>query len=148
MQGIADFLHGLPYPMLVPIVRRSKCSAAHPVNVEAAVQMVYFMLQNARVPSRSFNDSLFSLFIEALDAHAPRAGNHGGKSGKAQAAFKKIHLFSGDLRQHRIDDRVKWNRSAFPFAQVLGRQVAVILRLIFNDRELQRQPDLRATAAA
>ncbi len=99
--------------------------------------MIDFVLQNAGVPTRSFNDLRLSVLVKAFHAHMMGTWNHRGKSRQAKAAFVELHFLRARLSNLRIDDDVKRNRFSFAFGELFARGILVVFSEIFDHRDLQ-----------
>ncbi len=133
--------------MALVVLERGEGGALHGVDVEAAVQMVDFMLKDARVPSLGFDDSRCAVLVEVGDAD--RAGTrHGGhESRDAEAAFVGDHLGGREQLDLGVDDDVEVDRLSLAFFQLGLGEAFVIFDAIFDDRQLQGLADLRCGQA-
>ena len=109
--------------------------------------MIDFVLQNAGVPTGSFNDLRLSMLVKAFHAHMMGTWNDRRKSRQAQAAFVELDLLRAHLSNLRIDDDVKRHRFSFALGQLFARRILVILSQIFDHRDLQRYAYLRSGKA-
>ena len=76
--------------MPIEIVDRAEASTTHSVNVEAALQVIDFVLQDTGVPTGRMDDLRFSLRIEALNLDFPGAWRKGDQPWQAETAFKEL----------------------------------------------------------
>lgn len=134
--------HRLLFPMLIEIFHSHESSRVHPVDVERAVEVIDFMLEDASIPAACFNYFGLALVVQTIYAYAPGPRDDGGEASQAQTAFEKLDtlILQGDSR---IDDHLEWNGRSFALLQDLRISVLDILRLVFDNRNLQSSPDLR-----
>lgn len=64
---MSDFLRGLALPIPIKVIQRGQCARVHAVDINGAVQVVDFMLQNTRVPSRGRDHLLFACLVETFN---------------------------------------------------------------------------------
>ena len=115
----------------------------HSIDIQTAVQMIDFMLQDPGIPAGSVDGARAPLFIQALDMNAMITGHESSEPRQAETTFKELDIGITHRCQNRIDDDVKRNRLTFTFGSLLLRQIAPVLRQVFNDRQLDRLADLR-----
>jgi hypothetical protein len=97
-----------------PVVESGESAGFHAVNVEGAMKMINFVLEDAGVPTGGLDELGFAVLIEIFDADGAGAGDDGGKTGEAETAFVETFLFVAGVSDYRIDDDVK--RDGAPFA--------------------------------
>ena len=85
--------------------------------------------------------------VKALDDHLSCARHESHESGKAQTSFEEFNGRIADRPDLGIDDYVERYWPALPLGEFFLRQIAMIFREIFDDRELDRHADLRRGAA-
>src|SRR5580658_4405078 len=93
--------HVLPVP--AEVVDAHEGSRLHMIDVEAAIQMIDLMLQDAGIPALSLHAPRLAAFIQVFDGHLPRTFHQGAETGQTEAAFKEIHALFGLLDNARID---------------------------------------------
>src|SRR5882724_7308073 len=103
------------------------------------MQMIDFMLQDARVPSRCFQYLFHAALVQKFHGYGARSGNKRGKTCDAQTSLEEFHHLIALIRNSRIDDGVKWDGPSFAFSKLLFGNVLMILRPILDHRELQRK---------
>src|SRR5690348_7792896 len=133
--------------MPVEIVHRAESAAAHAVDVEAASQMIDFMLQDARIPSVCLDDFFLAALIQTFDADRPGPRHKCRKTGQAEAAFEKGNGWVRRMQDARIHNHMEGNWLSFAFGEYVGRGVLQKLLAIFNYGKLNRQADLRRREA-
>src|SRR6202030_4350583 len=69
-QAFDDVTDRFTFPEATPVVERSERAALHPVDVERPSQMIDFVLEYPRIPSRSFDRAWLSAFIRIRNANA------------------------------------------------------------------------------
>ncbi len=104
--------------------------------------MIDFVLEDAGIPAGGLDELEFGALVEILDADGARAGNDGGKTGEAEAAFVEILHFVAAVGDDGIDDDVKRDGAALAFGEVGGGETFQEVFAVFDDGELQRQADL------
>jgi hypothetical protein len=114
----------------------------HAIEVESALQVIDFVLENSSVPSGSLNRATFSTFVEVLYADRAGSRNHRGESGYAETAFVEGDFVISGKSDSWIDDRVKVDRPSLPLDKVLGWQIPQHVFAILDHRKLQRDADL------
>src|ERR1039458_2662936 len=100
------------------------------------MQVIDFMLQDAGVPSRSFNEARRTCFVQALHTHLTRARHNCGEAGHAEASLEELYIGRGLLVHHRVNDRMEGNWPALALSDLLGGQPGKVLLLVFDDGEL------------
>lgn len=109
--------------------------------------MIDLVLKDSGIPAVGDDRHGLRLFIEALDPDTHSARNDGRESGETEATFKKFDGFGTVDYQLRIDQNMKRNRPAFALGDVLRRELLKVLRLVFDDSQLQGESDLRRRQA-
>lgn len=105
--------------------------------------MIDFVLEDAGVPARGLDELGLGVLVEVFDADGEGAGDYGGKTGEAEAAFVEISCFVAAVGDYGIDDDVKRDGAAFAFGQVsrgIGFQQVFA---VFDHGKLQGLADLR-----
>ena len=97
----------LALPVARIIVQRGEAVGVHAVDVESAVEVIDFVLEDAGVPAGGLDHAGTSAFIEALDADGAGARDGGHEAGDAEAAFEKFHVVVAYRGELRIYDHVK-----------------------------------------
>ena len=105
--------------------------------------MIDFVLQNSSIPAFRINHTRFSSFIHTLDVYGKGTRYQRHKSGETEAPFEKRNFSSVGNRQLRVDNDMERDRGSFPCRKLLGRDLPVVFQAIFDDRQLQREADLR-----
>lgn len=123
-------------PEPAPVLHRGKRSAVHPINVERAVEVIDFVLENPRVPSGGIDGAWLPALIEILHADGARPLDDGGKTCQAEAALKELHPFISCLHDSGINKHVKWHWPTFLLLKFLGGYILQGFFLIFNHRKL------------
>jgi len=75
--------NGYVFPSSREVVQGHEAACVHAVNVESAVQVIDFVLQDACVPARRFNRPRRSVGIKAIDTNAPIARHNSRKTRQA-----------------------------------------------------------------
>ena len=130
---------GLSFVEAGVVVEGGEGTGLHAIDVESAVEMVNFVLEDAGVPAGGLDELSLSVFVEILDSNGTRSGNDGGKTGEAEAAFVEILFFVAGVSDHGIDDDVKRDGTALALGKLLGRQSFQQIFAVFDHCELQRQ---------
>jgi hypothetical protein len=130
-----------------PVVQGGEGAGLHAIDVEGAVEMIDFVLEDAGVPAGGLDELWFGAFVEIFDADGAGAGNEGGKTGEAEAAFVEIPFFVAGVGDDGIDDDVKRNGAALAFGEVVGAEAFQQIFAVFDDGELQGEADLRSGQA-
>ena len=108
----------------------------HSIDVESAVQVVNFVLENPSMPSVGIDAARFSPLIQVFHADSLRPRHDGGKTRQAEAPLMELDFILSGPNDLGIDEHVKWHRPP-PFQrQLLGGQIFQDLLLIFNHRKL------------
>ena len=63
--------------------------------------MIYFVLEDAGVPAGGLDEVRLGALVEEFDADGAGAGNDGGKTWEAEAAFVEIFYFVAASRRLR-----------------------------------------------
>lgn len=117
------------------------------IDVERSVEVVNLVLQDAGEPSLGGEALASAMFIEVTDADAAIAWDLGEVTCNAQAAFEKVDLCTVFGFQMRINEDMEGNWHSSASAQLLGAPGTLILFAIFDDCELQAEPNLRRRQA-
>src|SRR5277367_3666102 len=64
------------------VVEGGEGAGLHAVNVERAVEVIDFVLQDAGVPTGGWDGLRLTVLVQILDSNASRPGDDGGKAGK------------------------------------------------------------------
>ena len=96
--GLGD---GFAFVEAGPVVEGGEGAGLHAVNVEGAVEMIYFVLEDAGVPAGGLDEVGLGALVEEFDADGAGAGDDGGKTGEAEAAFVEIFYFVAPSRRLR-----------------------------------------------
>ncbi len=99
-------------PAVGVVLARHEGARLHAVNVEPAIQVIDFMLQDAGVPALGFDELWLAALIEAVHADTAEARHLGGVTFHAQAAFEELELRIVGNFQSWIDEDVKGNGAA------------------------------------
>ncbi len=63
------------------------------------MEVIDFVLKDAGVPPGGLDEVGFGALVEVFDADGAGTGDHGGKTGEAEAAFVEIfHFVAGVVR--------------------------------------------------
>src|ERR1022692_4097834 len=95
------------------------------------MQMIDFVLQDARVPSRGRNDARCASLIQALHSHLRRARHNRSEAGHAEASLEELNLARGlQLRwvQHWVNDDMERHRLALALGDLFGGQAGQVPR--------------------
>src|ERR1039458_3821548 len=106
------------------------------------MQMIDFVLQDARVPSRSLNDARCASLILALHSHLRRARHNRGEAGHAEASLEELRSARGlQFRwvQHWVNDDMERKRLALALGDLFGGQAGQVLLLVFDDGAEERR---------
>ncbi len=141
-EQLANLGHRLLFPVLIEVFHSHKGSRVHAVDVERALEMIDFMLEDAGIPAAGFDYFRLALMVETIDADLPGTRYGRGEASQAETAFEEVDTFISES-DSRIDDHVKWNWPSFALLESLRISFLNVLRLIFNNRNLQSLPDLR-----
>ena len=114
----------------------------HAIDIDRAVEMIDFVLENARVPARSVDGAGLRVFVEAFHTNAAKTGDQGGVSVDAEAAFEELDLLVAHRRELRVDDYVEGKWLALALGDLLGCHGLRVLRKVFDDGELEVESDL------
>src|SRR5277367_392132 len=121
------------------VVEGGEGAGLHAVNVERAVEVIDFVLQDAGVPTGGWDGLRLTVLVQILDSNAARPGDDGGKAGEAEATFVEILFFVAVIGDHGIDDDVKRDGPTLALGKVLRRQSFQQIFTVFDHRELERQ---------
>lgn len=138
------FRDWLALPVAVPVVQGCERPGVHAIEVERASEMVNLVLKDARVPPGGFDVARLGVFVEEFHANGVGARHHCGETRQAEAAFEEVAFVHGHLHDSGIDEDVKRDGAAFFLQKILRRQSFQKILAIFDDRELQRESDLRS----
>jgi hypothetical protein len=130
-----------------PVVEGGERAGLHTVNVEGAVEVIDFVLEDAGIPAGGLHEVGFGALVEVFDAHGAGARDYGGKTGEAEAAFVEIFNFVAGVGDRGIDDDVKRDGAAFAFVEVGGGVGFQQVFAVFDHGELQGLADLRRCEA-
>src|ERR1035438_3006907 len=97
------------------------------------MQMIDFVLQDARVPSRSLNDARCASLIQALHSRLRRARHNRGEAGHAETSLEELNLARGLPVQHWVNDDMERKRLALALGDLFGGQAGKVLLLVFDD---------------
>jgi hypothetical protein len=111
------------------------------------MEVVYFVLEDAGVPAGGLDEVGFGALVEEFDADGAGAGDDGGKTGEAEAAFVEIFYFVARVGDYGIDDDVKRDGAAFAFGKIGGGVTFQEVFAVFDHGELERLADLRSGEA-
>ena len=125
-----------------PVVEGGEGAGLHAVNVEGAVEVIYFVLEDAGVPARGLDEVGFGALVEEFDADGAGTGDNGGKAWEAEAAFVEMFQFVAGVGDYGIDDDVERDGAAFAFGQVGGGEAFQEVLAVFDHSELERLADL------
>ena len=137
--GLRD---GLAFVEAGVIVHCGEGAGLHAVNVESAAEVIDFVLEDAGVPAGGLDEVGFGAFVEEFDADGAGAGDDGGKTWEAEAAFVKIFYFIAAVGDDGIDDYVKRDGVAFAFGEVVRGIALQQVFTVFDYGELQGLADL------
>ena len=126
-----------------PVVEGGEGARLHAIDVEGAVEVIDFVLEDAGVPAGGLDELGLGALVEVFDADGAGAGDDGGKAGEAEAAFVEIFYFVAGVGDHGIDDDVERHGAAFAFGEVGGGVTFQQVFAVFDDGELQGLADLR-----
>ena len=116
-----DFGDGLCFPEAIQIFERGEGARVHFVDVERAVKVIDFMLEDASVPAGGEDGFLFGVFVPVGDADLARSRDKGGEAGEAEAAFEELDGVVADEFDFGVDDDVERDGAALFFFQ-FGRR--------------------------
>ena len=106
--------------------------------------MIYFVLEDAGVPAGGLDEVRLGALVEVFDADGAGAGNDGGKTWEAEAAFVEIFYFFTRVGNYGIDDDVEGDGAAFAFGKVGGGVAFQEVFAVFDYCELEGLADLRS----
>ena len=108
----------------------------HSIDVESALQVINFVLENPGIPSVGIDGSRFSPLVQVFNADSLRPRHDGGKTRQAEAPLMELDFILSGPNDLGIDEHVKWHRPP-PFqCQFPGGKIFQDLFLIFNYRKL------------
>lgn len=106
-----------PLPFVVPLQLldlakdQIALDAAQPIDEDAAVEMIHFVLKRAREQPVALDEAKLAVAIETLDDSSLRAGDRRCEAGHAEAAFiLELHAFA--LDEHGVDEHLQILRLA------------------------------------
>src|SRR5208282_4696444 len=140
----ANVIDGLRLPEPLEIIERTERAAAHLVDIHVSAQVIDLVLQDARVPSRSFDHFRAAVLIEAFHANAARSRHNRGKARQAQAAFEKLGLLLGRFDDPGIDDHLKRHGAPLTLGKLLRGNFLEPVLAILKHCDLQRTAYLAA----
>lgn len=119
----------------------------HSVDVERSLQVVDFVLQNARSPAGHFSLEWFAFGIEPGDFHLEMPIDQGHVPLHRQTPFEKGHFVGIEDPQNRIEyhEQGKWRAPSF--FTLLGGQSRHSLFGVFEDDHGQTHANLRRSEA-
>ena len=85
-----DFFDGRVLPISAIAINRHEGTRGHPVDVEAAVEMIDFVLKNSRVPTGGFDSNRFGALIKTIHRDCAGAAHQRHESSDAETAFEKL----------------------------------------------------------
>ena len=135
------------FPESAVVIERTEAAAPHAVDVERAMQVIDFVLQDAGVPSIRLNAHRVALFVQAFDCDAAGTRHHGSEAWQAETAFKERGLRRLQKVKRWVDHNMKRDRAASTLGKLGFRQRAMILGLVFDHGELKRETHLRRSKA-
>jgi hypothetical protein len=142
-QSFANFTDWNIFPIPADVFDSSKRPALHPVDIQAPVQVIDFVLQNARKPTFSVQTARLSVRVQIFDNDAARTLHQCAESCHAQASFKELGSVFGLADDSRIYQDEELHRLPFPFGEDRRVHCFKIFRAIFNHGQLEWQADLR-----
>jgi hypothetical protein len=105
--------------------------------------MIYFVLQNARVPPVCFDPVEFLMLIPTLYGYRPRSLYESAEAGKAQTSFEKFDLLVRSCHDARVYQNVEGQRPAIPLGEAFRRYIFQVFWPVFDHRKLNWEADLR-----
>jgi hypothetical protein len=105
--------------------------------------VIDFVLEDAGVPAGGLDELGLGALVEVFDADGASAGDYGGKTWEAEAAFVEIFLFAAGVGDYGIDDDVKRDGAALAFGEIVRGVTFQQVFTVFNHGELERLADLR-----
>jgi hypothetical protein len=106
--------------------------------------MIYFVLQNARVPSVRFNPVQSLMLIPTLYGHRPRSLYESTEAGNAQTSFEKLDLLFRSGHDARVYQNVEGQWPAIPLGEAFRRYIFQVFWPVFDHRKLNWEADLRS----
>ena len=125
------------------VVEGGEGAGLHAVNVEGAVEVIDFVLEDAGVPAGGLDELGLGALVEVFHADGAGAGDDGGETGEAEAAFVEIFHFVARVDDHGIDDDVKRDGAALAFGEIVRGIAFQQVFAVFDHGELQGLADLR-----
>src|SRR5260370_18267114 len=136
-EGITDLLHRFVFPEAGEVFQCGQRTAVHAVYINSSVQVVYFMLKDAGVPSGGLDYAGCPFFVQAFHAYGARTRHESAEAGKTKASFEELNWRAGCGDDLGIDDDMEGNRFSFALEELFGGDSFGILTAIFDHGELQ-----------
>ena len=124
------------------IVMGRKRPRLHPVDVQDAVEVIDLVLKDSGIPTLRLDHDRVGSFVQTVHMNTPRTRDNRCKTRHAEATFEEFDRFVAVNDQLRINYNVERYWPAFPFSQLLGRELLNQVKLVLDYRELNRQSDL------
>jgi hypothetical protein len=125
------------------IVHCGEGAGLHAVNVEGAIEVIDFVLEDASVPAGGLDELRLGALVEEFDADGAGAGDDSGEAGEAEAAFVEIFRFVAGVGDYWVDYDVKRDGAAFAFGEVVRSVALQQVFAVLDHGELQGLADLR-----
>jgi hypothetical protein len=101
-------------PLALVVVNRGKRLGLHHIGVKLPMEMIDLVLQDPRIPTGRFDDSLLPVLVEAGHSNRGRSRYHGHQSRDAETAFIEGNIGSCEQIYLRIDNRVGVDGPSLP----------------------------------